>query len=113
MNSNFKTGCEFGSGTGIISLLLLQKNKVNKIYAYEVQDDFAQLTKRNAELNGFSDSLSVFSKDVRDARAEDLGGEVDVVFSNPPYMKANSGINSKDTQMNIARREISGNISDF
>lgn len=113
INSSFKTGCELGSGTGIISLLLLQKNKLNRIYAYEIQDDFAKLTQRNAQLNGFDNRLTVLSKDVKSASVEETGGEVDIVFSNPPYMKANSGINSKDVQMNIARREISGNIFDF
>ena len=39
---------DLGSGTGIISLLLLAKNKVAQVDAVELQPDFAELIDRNA-----------------------------------------------------------------
>ena len=53
---------ELGSGTGIISLLLLQRKKADKIFAFEVQECYARLTEHNAKQNGFSDRLSAYVK---------------------------------------------------
>ena len=82
---------ELGAGTGIISLLLASKNRLSHIAAIEVQRDFAELTDRNIRLNSLEEKIKVIDGDVRDIRPSDLGGELDVVFSNPPYMRTDSG----------------------
>ena len=104
---------ELGSGTGIISLLLLQRQKACFVYAYEIQPDFAELTKRNAQLNGMSDKLKVICDDVRNASQSHTDGDVDIVFSNPPYMKNGAGLSNATDEKNIARREVFGDIGDF
>lgn len=104
---------ELGSGTGVASLLCLTKNTTSKMYSFELQPSFAELSRRNAELNGLGDRMFVIEKDVRSASAADTGGQVDTVLSNPPYMKADSGFSSKTTEMSIARRELNGTIFDF
>ncbi|MBQ7922648.1 MAG: methyltransferase [Clostridia bacterium] len=108
-----QTAAELGGGTGIISLLCLTKNKARSVTIWEIQDAYAELCRRNGELNGLSDRLNVVCGDVRDAGAEICGGEVDMVFSNPPYMKAASGKDNAGNAMNIARREQCGTIWDF
>ena len=111
--ANNKKCVELGSGTGIISLLLLQRKKAARVYAYEIQPEFAELTERNARLNGFSDRMTVISGDVRDASSKDIAGEADIVFSNPPYMRNGAGLSNSSIEKNIARREICGGIADF
>ena len=111
--SKGKIGVELGCGSGVISLLALSRKKANSIYGIEVQGDIADIAKRNGELNRFSDCFSVICKDLREVKASDLGGEVDFVFSNPPYMKADSGKLNENTQKNISRHEIFGTINDF
>ena len=113
INVTATTAVEFGSGTGIISLLLMQRSKASHIYAYEVQDTFASLTRKNAEINGQADNITVFSCDVRDAKKSDLPREADVLFTNPPYMKGGAGYENSSDEKNIARREICGSIDDF
>lgn len=108
-----RRACELGCGTGIISLLLLQRKKADTIFAYEVQDEFADLTKRNATINGFEDVLIVHNKDLRNAQSTDNNGELDFIFTNPPYMKFGAGLNNDHDEKNIARREVFGTISDF
>ena len=49
---------DLGSGTGIIPLLLLAKNKALSVTAVEIQPTFAELIERNAALNGMSDKMS-------------------------------------------------------
>ena len=104
---------ELGGGTGIISLLCASRGKFKEIYIAEVQEDFARLCERNASLNGLDGSVRTVCADVRDLKADDFCGELDVVFSNPPYMRLDSGKrNEKDAKF-IARHEVCGNIEDF
>ena len=104
---------ELGSGTGILSLLLLSRNKAERVFCYEVQPAYAALTRENAEKNGLSDRMRVFCRDIRDASPADCGGELDLVVSNPPYLAAGAGLPSSADEKNIARREIFGGIGDF
>ena len=84
----FRDALELGSGTGIISLLLLKREKVKSVTALEVQADFAEITAKNAEINGQFEKMHVICCDLRDYN--DLK-KYDLVFSNPPYMKCDSG----------------------
>lgn len=105
--------CELGSGTGVAALLLLAKEKASTVYAYEIQQTFAELIKRNAALNRFEDKLFVIAKDIRKASASDISGECDIVISNPPYMKTDSGKRNEHDEKYIARHEVCGDIYDF
>ena len=108
-----KIGVDLGSGTGIIPLLLSSREKAAKIYAIEVQESFCDLIKQNAELNNFSERIIPVLGNVTDLKAADIGGEVDFVTSNPPYMKADSGKRNEFDEKFIARHEVCGSIGDF
>ncbi len=103
---------DLGSGTGVIPLLLLGQKKISRAYAVELQEDFFELISRNAEHNGFSDKLSVYSSDVRDLDASSFPDTVDIVVSNPPYMKCAGKANDSERK-NMARHETAGGIFDF
>ena len=103
-------GCELGAGSGIISMLLLARNRLRSAVALEVQAEYADLTRRNAELNGLSERLISVNTDLRKYRGE---GEFDVVYTNPPYMKTTSGKENALSKKNLARHEVMGDISDF
>ena len=104
---------ELGTGTGIISLLCAARQKLSKIYAFEVQESFYDITSRNVENNGLGDIVIPRLADVRNTSANDTDGELDVVFSNPPYMKVNSGKRNDADEKFIARHEVMGGIDDF
>ena len=104
---------ELGAGTGIISLLCAAREKFARIDAFEIQNDFAELTNRNIAMNSLGERVSCRCADVRDVSARDTGAEVDVVFSNPPYMRTDSGKRNEADMKYIARHEVCGNIGDF
>ena len=112
-----KGGCgvDLGSGTGIIPLLCLGRNKFSKCYAIEIQSSFAQLITHNAQENGFSDRLFSVCADVRaiGEAVPELLGTVDVVTANPPYMAANTGFKNQHDEKYIARHEVNGTVADF
>ena len=106
-------GVELGCGSGVISFLALTKKKCQYVYGIEVQKDIASIAKRNGELNTLSGVFSVINKDLRDVAISDVENEVDFVFSNPPYMKVDSGKANENDFKNISRHEVCGNIDDF
>ncbi len=113
INEKEKSAAEFGSGTGIISFLLIQRKKAKKIFAYEVQDVFSTLIEKNAFINNMQDQIVVHKKDIRDADVSENDGELEYIFSNPPYMKNGAGLSNDSNEKNIARREVFGTIEDF
>lgn len=107
------TAYDLGTGTGVASLLCLAKNKYKKIYGVEIQHSFAELSKRNAELNRFETQFEIIEDDIRNASTFPFSGNVGCVISNPPYMPLNSGKAPCNNEMSIARREENGTIYDF
>ena len=93
--------------------MLLSRQKAKKVYVYEIQEQYAELIRRNARLNGMEEGLAVVCSDIRDASSEDTCGEVDVVFSNPPYMRRGSGKVNLHDEKTVARHEVFGGIDDF
>ena len=104
---------ELGGGTGIISLLCASREKFSKIYCAEIQQDFANIIQRNAELNGLDSKVISLCADAREIKSSNIGCEVDAVFSNPPYMKIDSGKRNDHDEKFIARHEVCGDINDF
>ena len=110
INGKHKSGVEIGGGSGIISMLLLTREKVGAVDCIEVQEEYATLIGRNAELKSLSDRLTPVCSDVREYKP---GEECDIVFTNPPYMKSTSGAHNERTAKTVARHEIFGDIRDF
>ncbi len=104
---------ELGGGTGVVSLLAASRKKFKKIYCAEIQPYFAELIARNAALNSLSDSVIPILGDIRELGQTQTEGECDAVISNPPYMRNGSGKDNDSAEMNTARREENGGISDF
>lgn len=104
---------ELGTGTGIVSLLSAAKGRFSHIHAVEIQPDFADLARRNVTLNGLGNKITVHGLDLRQLRPERLGGEVEAVLANPPYMRTDSGKRNDDDYQYIARHEVCGDLSDF
>ncbi len=104
---------ELGGGCGVIPLLCMSRGKYRHMYTAEIQAVYADIIRRNAALNGFSEGITVLEGDVRDLVPEMTGGEVEAVLSNPPYMRADSGKGNDNGEMSIARRELFGTITEF
>ena len=108
-----QVGADLGSGTGVIPLLCTSRQKASRIYAVEIQEKFADIITRNADANGMSEVIKPICADLRDLKASNIGGEVDFVTANPPYMKSDSGKRNEHDEKFIARHEVCGGISDF
>ncbi len=104
---------ELGCGNGVVSLLAAARGKFSHIIAAEIQAEMAALSLRNVALNGLDRHITVRHADIRTLTPTALGGEVDAVFANPPYMRTDSGAASPHTALQIARHECEGGIKEF
>lgn len=94
---------EIGAGSGVISILLQAKNKLKKIFAFEIQPQLQELCKKNIILNNLSEKIELICDDVKNF-ANHLQKEVDVVFSNPPYFKTTNF--AQNDVKKIAKEEV-------
>ncbi len=106
-----KRAVDFGCGSGAVSLLCAASRKFAHIDAIEVQSEYAELCERNVRLNGLSDLISVRNDDIRNL----ISGheKFEAVFTNPPYMRSDSGKHANNFGRNAARHELNGDIFDF
>ena len=120
----YKSGVEFGAGSGVISLLLAARGKIKLIYALEIQEVYAGLANYNVKANGFCDNIKIIHADLKDRDNLYYNGaripphSAGVIFTNPPYIKytrdaGTSGMLSPLDYKNIARREIACDIFDI
>lgn len=102
---------ELGSGSGIVSLLALTRGKAAVIDAFEIQEECALLTARNAALNRLSHRLRVFHADVRE-EADRHAGAYGAVLANPPYL-IGGGRKNAAAEKAAARHEGFGGVAEF
>ena len=105
------TVVDLGSGTGVISLLLSKKTKAKKIYAVEIQDTIAEIAKRNVQMNDI-ENIEVLNIDLKNISSKIKKESMDIVVTNPPYKKLNSGLLSDDEVNLISRHEYKCNLED-
>ena len=110
VNKKYNNGLELGGGSGIISMLLLTRQKAGRMSCVEIQESYYELIRRNAELNRLEDRLFPILADARSFRSE---VEFDLIVSNPPYMKNGSGRSCENEKKHVARHEVYGDIFDF
>jgi len=101
--------CEFGTGNGVISLLLSMK-PFNSITALEIQSSLARLALRNVCLNHLEGKIFVVQTDLVNFCPRK---KFDVVFSNPPYIKKKTGHLSALDEKSIAKHELKCDIFDI
>lgn len=107
---------DLGSGSGVLSLLLQAREAFARIYAVDIQAQYAQkdgLIAQNARQNGMADRIIPVCADVRTLTAADVGGEVDCVLANPPYYTTEQGRQSDSAVRDTARHTACGDIDDF
>lgn len=109
IGKGYSRGVELGGGTGIISMLLAARGKIANITCAEIQEEYAELIGRNIEHNSLGERMRCVCADVRELKLD----ECDIAYTNPPYMKTDSGYANRITKKNIARHEVHGSITDF
>lgn len=88
---------DIGTGTGLLSLMLAQKNPGAVIDAVEKDKDAAEQAGENVAVSSWTNRIKVFHAD---ARKFNYPAKYDVIISNPPFYE--NELKSSDTKKNLA-----------
>ena len=89
---------EVGTGTGLISLMLAQRNANAEITALDLNEDAVKLAQENFKNSPFSKRLQFFHQDFKTFESQK---EYDFVVCNPPFFEENNSV--KDI---LARQQV-------
>ncbi|MCS3871615.1 tRNA1Val (adenine37-N6)-methyltransferase [Chryseobacterium ginsenosidimutans] len=94
---------EVGTGTGLISLMLAQRNPNAEFLGIDINEDAVNLTQFNFENSPFTSRLKNSLQDFKTFKTEE---KFDLIVSNPPYFEASDSEKDK-----IARQTVELNFS--
>lgn len=93
---------EVGTGTGLISLMLAQRNPSAQFLGIDISEEAVLLTRNNFEHSPFRSRLTNIHQDFKQFETD---RKFDLIVSNPPYFEASDS--SKDK---IARQTVELNF---
>lgn len=104
---------DLGTGTGIISILLCGKTDLKKVIGVEIQKEVAEMASRSIQLNDLQDKFEIINENILNLNNIYKKQSFDVIVTNPPYKKKNTGIINEKEKKIISRHEITANLEDF
>lgn len=111
-NENSKV-IDLGTGTGIINILLSGKTNVNNFVGIEIQKDVADMARRSVILNNLQNKIKIINTDILNLKDVFKYEKFDVVITNPPYKKINTGLLNEKSNKVISRHETTATLKDF
>lgn len=102
---NAKQILEVGTGTGIISLMLAQRNRNANILAIDINSEAVNISQNNFSNSPFFDRVKSQLQDFKNFETQE---EFDLIISNPPYFEVNNS--EKDI---LARQRLELDFSDL
>ena len=97
--------CDLGCGTGLLSLLLLQRQPQLQVTGVEIEPEAAELCRWASGENRLGDRLRTVTGDLRKIRSLLPAGAFDLVVCNPPYYPPGSGKVPSAAPLRNARSE--------
>ena len=104
--------CDLGTGCGIIPFLFYRDGN-RSLTAVEIQENACSQVRRSIEMNEAGDYFTLINSDLRELDYRKFNGDFSLVTMNPPYTKANAGIQSARQNEKIARHETMCSIEDI
>lgn len=99
------TVVDFGTGTGILPLLLLGRGKGTHVDAFEIQPDMADMAQRTMLLNGLEHRVTVHALPVEQAMQVLPPCSVDAIVCNPPYGTPGTTLLNPSDALRLARHQ--------
>jgi len=105
---------DFGTGVGVIPLLVWQRTPFRFAVGVELQQELAELASANVGTNSLSERIFILQGDLRTLTPENLSlrtptfptPRFDVVTANPPYLSLGRGRTNPNSQRAVARHEV-------
>lgn len=104
---------DLGTGTGILSILLSEKTKNCHFTGIEIQEEVADMAKRSVKLNNLENKIEILNTNILNLKNIYKPNSFDVIITNPPYKKINTGLTNSENKKFISRHEITASLEDF
>lgn len=104
---------DLGTGTGIIPTLLCGKTQLSEVIGIEIQEEVYEMAQRSIKLNNLNNKFHIINDNILNLTKYFEKNTFDVVVTNPPYKKNESGIKNEDERKLISRHEIKAKLEDF
>lgn len=96
---------DFGTGTGILTLLLCGRGKGMRFEAIELQSDMADMAARTVRLNRLEEKITVHNLSVESADSVIQRGSLDAIICNPPYGIPGTTLLNPSDALRLARHQ--------
>ena len=107
------TVVDLGTGNGILLFLLYGRNKGNRYYGVEIQEEAAELAVRNVRLNRLENQITVIHSDAQETAQYIRPCSVDAVVCNPPYGQPFAALASPKETKALARNQNESTLDRF
>ena len=104
---------DLGTGTGIINILLSGKTNAKEFVGVEIQEEVADMAERSIKLNKLEGKITILNQNILNLKNFYKTKSFDVVVTNPPYKKINTGLVNEENKKIISRHEITASLEDF
>ncbi len=99
---------DIGTGSGLIALMMAQRNSVATIEAIDIDEEAVQQARANVEASPWANRIAV---SLSDAKVFTTGIKFDRVVTNPPFF--NTALESPDERRALARHASSFGYADI
>ncbi len=106
------TVVDFGTGTGIIPIIIAGKTAASSITGIEIQEDMAEMAARSVLMNGIQNRVRIVHGDIKRIDRYFKDNSIDLVTTNPPYMNSGKGLVNPDSSKAVSRHEILCSLED-
>ena len=104
---------DFGTGSCVLPLLLIGRNKGKQFECFEIQEHIAEMAERTVSLNHLDNRIHIICGEVGAASAMIAPCSMDAVICNPPYASPGSALSSPMTTRSISRNQSENTLSEF
>jgi len=101
---------DIGTGTGILALMMAQRNPGVPVDAVELENNAAELARQNVNLSPWQDKITVINTSIQAFAAHNLH-KYSLILSNPPFFS--SSLKSPGQSRYLARHNDSLPVSDL
>ena len=104
---------DFGTGSGILPVLLIGRNKGSRFEGIEIQSEIAEMAKRTMKLNHLEDKVTITCGNAEEADRWIPSCSIDAVICNPPYGEPGTALKSPHSSKAISRNQQQGTLKRF
>lgn len=104
---------DFGTGTGVLPLLLLGHGKGTQFDAFEIQEDMADMARRTMQINGLLETIRVHHLPVEQAGTVLPRCSLDAIICNPPYGKPGATLVNPSENKAMSRHQSEDGLASW